>query len=293
MTQPAPAINVPAHMLFVGGMHRSGTTALAQLLGSSPEISGLESSGARMGEGQFLQSEYPTGAAYGGPSRWALDPRSHLTEADVAPDGTTTAALWSAWGRYWDPKSKFLLEKTPINLTKTRYLQAAFPGARFITITRHPLAHAFAVRKWSPTALERRGMLFHKAVLNWVLAHERFRSDEEYLERSLVIRYESLISEPEKELRRLSEFTGTSITDASMIKGGKSDRYAEEWRRATSKRIEWRRSLSLSEQTREFLDRSFLPREARRIRKLYTDRVEALGYDLDNFSSADDWSRIR
>ena len=49
----------PARLVFVGGLHRSGTTPFAKVLGEHPEVSGLVNTGVRKDEGQHLQPVYP------------------------------------------------------------------------------------------------------------------------------------------------------------------------------------------------------------------------------------------
>ena len=48
-------------LVFVGGLHRSGTTVLAEMIASARSASGLENTGVMMDEGQFLQDVYPLG----------------------------------------------------------------------------------------------------------------------------------------------------------------------------------------------------------------------------------------
>ena len=57
--------------VFVGGLHRSGTTPLARVLGAHPEISGLSGTGVSEDEGQHLQDVYPRIRAHGGMGRFA------------------------------------------------------------------------------------------------------------------------------------------------------------------------------------------------------------------------------
>ena len=64
--------------VFLGGLHRSGTTLLFRMLREHPEISGFANNqdanewlGAE-DEGQYLQSVYPPAIFWGGPGKFAF-----------------------------------------------------------------------------------------------------------------------------------------------------------------------------------------------------------------------------
>lgn len=62
-----------------------------------PAISGLRDTGVKEDEGQHLQSVYPKAKVYGGPGRFALDQRSHLTETSPLVTEANAQALFDAW----------------------------------------------------------------------------------------------------------------------------------------------------------------------------------------------------
>ena len=140
-------------LVFVGGLHRSGSSLLATALAAHPEISGLSNTGVVEDEGQFLQSVYPNDAISGGAGRFGFDARAHLTEASPLATPANAERLRREWEAYWPPKGRWCLEKSPANLLRARFLQASFPDAAFIFIMRHPVGVALAVRKWSRTGI--------------------------------------------------------------------------------------------------------------------------------------------
>ena len=87
----------PKRLVFVGGLHRSGTTPLTRAMAEHPSISGLSETGVKEDEGQHLQPVYPKAKVYGGPGRFAMDARSHLTEDSPLVTPENAQRLWDAW----------------------------------------------------------------------------------------------------------------------------------------------------------------------------------------------------
>ena len=54
--------------------------------------------------------------------------------------------MFAQWAPYWDHDKHFLVEKSPPNIMKTRFLQAAAgPGrTHFVVTIRHPMAEAYS-----------------------------------------------------------------------------------------------------------------------------------------------------
>lgn len=246
-------------LVFVGGLHRSGTTLLARLLASHPDAAGLEGTGVPEDEGQHLQSVYPAAQSLGGSGRFALSPTAHLTES--APEATPEHAqqLWDAWRPYWNSDSPVLVEKSPPNLVMGRFLQSLFPSASFIFIVRHPVTVTLATRKW-----RRRTSLPH-LMQNWFAGHEVARDDLPHLHRVHVVSYEWLVSEPKSTIAEVAEFLSLQgEIDVSSVDASSSDLYQAQWREllATGNR------------------------GARKAQRLNAATAAGLGYDLDNLQVA-------
>lgn len=283
-------------LVFVGGMHRSGTTLVADMIGTSPLASGLTGTGVSMDEGQHLQDVYVGGR--GRVDRWALRPEAHLTEPDARPD--TAARLWSAWAPYWDLDKQLLVEKSPPNLTKTRFLQTAFPGAKFVVVTRHPVVQALAIRKWAKPGTGRFGFRWPGLVEHWLHAHDLFRADAGRLRNVKVLRYEHLMTDPRREVAGLAEFLGTPIDTTSMVEGGRSTEYQHVWSGATRGRVvRHARSLVTGQETRrwhgrqallrDMVDAVMIPSQRRLIEDRFGDRIRQHGYDLATLDDAEHW----
>ena len=176
-------------LVFVGGLHRSGTTLLGRLIAQHPQVSGFAETGVPADEGQHLQTVYPTAKAHGGPGRFGFDGAAHLTEKSDLCTPQNAARLIESWSAHWDLTKPLLVEKSPPNLVRTRFLQGLFPDASFVVILRHPIAVSLATQKWSQTSL--RSLLRH-----WLVCHEALADDRPHVERLLALTYEELVDDP-------------------------------------------------------------------------------------------------
>jgi sulfotransferase family protein len=247
---------VEGHQLvFLAGLHRSGTTLLARLLAAHPEVSGFSGTGVPADEGQHLQTVYPAAAVYGGPGRFGFAPESHLTESSTLASGENATKLYEEWSRHWDLSRPLLLEKSPPNLLKTRFLQELFPDSSFVVIVRHPIPVSIPTAKWRGTRRYDR-MLEH-----WLRCHALFEADRERLERAHVLQYEQLVRDPAGALREIFEFLGLEpIPPSEPVQPGANERYFEQWR-----------SLKRDLRMRAYLDAVSL---------WYERRVRRYGYSL-------------
>jgi hypothetical protein len=189
-------------MVFIGGLHRSGTTHLAHLLGQHPDASVMANTGVMMDEGQYLQDVYPQDWRLGGPGCFAYSPEAHRTEQFSA--GRTTEmqqSLMRQWEPYWDLARPVLIEKTPGNCLNARFLQSLFDNCYFVFITRHPAAVSLATRKWSRTSM-------FSLMEHWLAAHEIMRQDVPHLRHVIWISYERLVADPAAIVSEIQDFLG-------------------------------------------------------------------------------------
>ena len=217
--------------VFVGGLHRSGTSVLARWLTRHSAISGLSHTGVPEDEGQHLQDVYPAARQLGGPGLFGFSDQAHLTDRIVRSGGEDRVQLMKAWGPYWDLGRPVLLEKSPPNLLRMRFLQAIFPKASFVCIVRHPLAVAIATQKWSNTSIT-------SLVGHWLRCHRVLRDDARHVRRLRLVRYEDLVSSPATALDSIWRFLNLKPEEVhpevtSALNGEYFDRWRAE-RRADS-----------------------------------------------------------
>lgn len=258
----------PTRLIFVAGLHRSGTTPLARTMGTHPQISGLGDTSVKEDEGQHLQTVYANAKTFGGAGRFAMDDRSHLTEESPLVSATNAARLITEWSPYWDLERKYLLEKSPPNLIMGRFLQGLFPGSAFVAVIRHPIVVALSTHKWRRLAARnlRLHTTYYQLVEHWLTAHEIFNKDLSYLQRVHVLRYEHLVSDPDAQLSPVNELLHLSTPlDSSALRASHSDRYEKQWASMLS-------GGPLARRSRYLIERDF------------GDEIRRWGYDVNDLS---------
>jgi hypothetical protein len=258
-------------LVFVGGMHRSGTTPLAALFDEHEQISGLRETSVKMDEGQYLQDVYPPTRS--GMSRFALEPGAHLTETSPLVSSQSAQRMLSAWAPYWDLDRRLLVEKTPRNLIMGRFLEALFPGSALIVVVRHPVVVSLAMEKWNPL-ITRRGKLhvpLTTQLKNWTTAHRQLFDDMGHRNRVLVLRYEDLLRDTPAYLAKVQEFLGLdSPFEVSPLDRTRSRGYEQEWERRHGSRLPWVRG------------------PIRKAARMYAEELARFGYDFSDLSALHD-----
>jgi len=185
-----------AYWLFLLGLNNSGTSILRNLLASHPEVRSLPT------EGQLLTPALPLGPQHGVGRNWTkrLDV-FRLTEADD-PEPARRARYDWAW--LYEPGRGILLEKSPPNTIRSRWLQANFRPARFLAITRHPYAVCEGIRR-------RTGLPLEDGARHWTVGNELLLEDAGHLDECLMLTYEELTERTDDVLREAEGFLGLRV----------------------------------------------------------------------------------
>lgn len=206
--------------LFIGGLHRSGTSIVYQAIRSHPEIVGIKNSTVPEDEGQHLQSVYTPDSTYG--PLFAFHDDMRLTERSTLVSSESRAQLISEWGRYVNFNKTFMAEKSPSNMLKMRFLQALFDDARFCLIVRHPIPTAMAAKKWTSSTIE-------ELIEHWLFAHRLMLADAAYINKILWFRYEDFMSAPQKHLDTIWQFLGVRNHLFKKETKNHNRKYFEQW----------------------------------------------------------------
>jgi len=175
----------PRRIVFVGGLQRSGTSTLAELLGVLPGVSPLHfdarsarhmeaapwkslvdvHTGRRMkwayfrevvstggAEGKLLQSVFPYRYAVWDAKFGRLPALlAHPSRLSPLLTNATREQLWDEWRQFWSTRpARVLLDKSPENVLMAPFLEALLGRRRvgFVFVMRHPLSWALVAAKW-------------------------------------------------------------------------------------------------------------------------------------------------
>jgi hypothetical protein len=224
-------MKIENRLVFIGGLHRSGTSLLHRCIRSHPQVSGFVDTGVPKDEGQHLQDVYEPAETYGGPGLFGFREESSLDESSSLVKEENAKRLLSCWRPHWDLDKEVLVEKSPPNLLRTRFLQALFPCARFIIMMRHPIPVSLATQKWSGTRL-------HSLIAHWLQCHETFWDDKDHLDRLLVLRYEKFVQSPCKVLKKVWRFIDVAPHRTPVtVKKGLNKKYFEKWKKTENRSL--------------------------------------------------------
>ena len=161
-------------------------------------------------------------------------PRAVRLRARVAPDREaqllvseeSARKLFEEWSPRWDLSRPLLLEKSPPNLLKTRFLQALFPGSAFVVVVRHPIPVSIPTARWRGT---RR---YDRMFAHWLHCHALFEADRAHLgPRRTCSRTSSSVGDPAGcAARDLRVPRGRPRSRrASRSKDGANEKYFRQW----------------------------------------------------------------
>jgi len=313
-----PQTSHPDRTIFVGGLPRSGTTLVSKVISSHPLVTGLIRTPTPHNEGQYLQKVYPRayemgvevlrarrgplgrwlayGIGRGQNSHWAYHESAHLTELDVSLFPDARNRLLNQWRPYFEkPDARILVEKSPPNLMKTRWLQEVFPGSTFVTVSRHPMMQALAVKKWG-TRRNRVGVDLAQIIHHWFTAMDCYREDAHHLDQTMMIRFEDFMVSPATNLNALGQQlaidAGAFAVDKVSVR---EDPYMPYWRfyAGIDRAAAFSTIIPQNTTTRRLIvpverlvARVFGPSIALRIERQYESRMNEYGYSMHDFIPA-------
>jgi tetratricopeptide (TPR) repeat protein len=184
--------------LFVVGMPRSGTSLVEQILASHPAVHG----GGEMEDLRRMVTELPAVAP-----KWRAFPECLDAVSDAHANDFARRYLASLDARA--PGAARVVDKMPFNLLWLGWVARMFPNARVVFCRREPMDNCLSCYFQIFSA----GLRF-----TYDLAHlgQVYRQHERLMAHwadclplpILTVDYESMVSDPEPEIRRLIDFAG-------------------------------------------------------------------------------------
>lgn len=204
----------PDKWVFIVGCPNSGTTLLHDVLATHPSV------GSMPREGQLLTDQFVTPEAVGLSRLWALRPEEFALDenSEVAIDLPRLKRQWGA--RFNAPNRPVLLEKTPVNALRTRWLQRHFENAHFLALVRNGFAVVEGICR-------RDGHDAESAALQWKRSNEIMLDDLASVQNATLIRYEDMTDSPQNTFGRILEFleldaNGLELTEREWVIHGKA-----------------------------------------------------------------------
>ncbi len=197
--------------IFIVGMHRSGTTLLEQMLAGHPEITAL-------GELYDFTSAM----------RYMTDHHCKGVIDATLVARASTVALSAAGKRYLDGvrwrvgDSRYFTDKLPSNFLNIGFLAHALPQAKILHMVRNPVETCFSnLRELFSDAnpysydLQELADYYRRYAELMKYWHSRFAG------RLLDVEYARLLTDPESELRRVTDFCGLPFDPAMLELGAR------------------------------------------------------------------------
>ena len=134
-----------------------------------------------------------------------------MTELSPELTPASVARLRAQWRSHWNTSQRLLVEKSPPDLLRTRFLAAVFPPAWFAVIIRHPLAVCKRVKPPAARLV---------CAQNWLAGYEgALRDVSEGRLTAHVAYYEDWAARPIREMERLSAELGLPFTPSGAAAG--------------------------------------------------------------------------
>ncbi len=246
----------PDRWLFLVGCYNSGTTLIADVLGEHPQIAALPD------EGQYLTDQLLLDYKIGLPRMWVG--REDLFRMDETSTGPDIHRMCKEWSMRLPHTSPVVLEKTPANMARTRWLQANFKNAHFVGILRNPYAVIDGIRrKADPQHLEA-GWPIEMCARQWARSNEVLAEDANHLKRFMWLRYEDFVNSTAESIAKALEFVG--LPQTMQLQQGQT------W--SVHERREPIRNMNTDSIA------GLAPEDVRTINSLIGPQIEAFGYPL-------------
>ncbi len=209
------------NLIFLASLPRSGSTVLSVILGNHPEVYCPPEPWILL----RLANVYgpPAGVLRYDDCSASIAVRELFTRAEFVSSAREFAV--SAYNGLLERNHGLLLvDKTPRYFHILNFIEELFPAAKMIWLKRNPLDVAASYKTtWNRGVPYLVGETLDPCTYDFVLGLPNLmRAFQEPSRLRYELRYEDLVREPEREVRKLSEFCGFSFDPAMLDLGGAS-----------------------------------------------------------------------
>jgi hypothetical protein len=221
-------------LLFLVSQPRAGSTMTQKILGCNPDVYTLSEPWVMLHPLYALKTtghaaEY--NAAIAGNAV-----RDFLASCEI-DDSVYYGMLGQAYGKLYESAlnragKRFFLDKTPRYYLIIQELVKAFPNAKYVILLRNPLAvlcslcSSYVKGNWAGVAEYKPDILAAPALM--------LEGLETLGERAIVVRYESILADPEQQIRRLCDRLDLAYDDSMIVYGAGPN---TQWRLGDKKQV--------------------------------------------------------
>lgn len=197
-TQFYPELANSHKWCFIVGCNNSGTSLLQRILENTGQVSTLPY------EGQLytrVLKRDDNGVYARVWSEYIAELEKHQDD-DIEKDARRLLHDWMY--PLATPVKPIIVEKTPANIARIRWLQKAFPNSYFIGMVRNGYAVVEGIRRKGGKPIER-------GARHWNFVNKLMLDEAKHVQHYLEIKYEDLVDDPQACAAKLSEFLGIEI----------------------------------------------------------------------------------
>lgn len=201
--------------IFIVGCCNSGTKILWRTLLSHPQLSGPQSEGQDIRELPSCMRHFLGKQTFRMFAHPKFKGAYRLTEKDFEKDIAERIAV--VYADHCETGKRFI-EKSPANSMRMRFLQSIFPDAAFIIMIRNGLAVTEGIRRKRMCDPDRPHMAgltttIKEAAEQWANANRILINDQKYLRKSMIVKYEDLVTDTSDVLSLILDFLDLDIQD--------------------------------------------------------------------------------
>ncbi|WP_223032320.1 sulfotransferase family protein [Hanstruepera marina] len=212
--------------IFIFSLPRSGSTLLQRVLMTDSEICSVAEPWVLLPQIYMLKkqgtiSEFSSLTAY----QAITDFIKNLPNKDIDYNDSLRAFILDLYSKQCKNGERYFLDKTPRYYLIIDEIIALFPDAKFIFLFRNPLhVYASIIDTWGNKRLNKIHRNNRDLIKGFSALSDGYKKHEDI---SICIKYEEFVSNPEKELDKISRYLNLKLETSSLINFSKQNTKGE------------------------------------------------------------------